>query len=429
MITGGFALNLACGDPAVVEDEGGATSDTTGQSALTTSSTTSSSGSSTSGAEAESSSSVGTTSGESSSEGTGSSSTSGTVDARCEDLRASLEAVASTYARSESLVGLAVSVASDGCTPWSQSWGAANIAADEALTTEHVLRAGSLTKSFTAALVLKLAEDDLLTLDDSLEQWGIDLPSAAEITLRQLLNHTSGLADYQANPDFRSALMADPTREWTPQELVDLAVELGPTGLPGQIHAYSNANYILAGMVVESASGDTYADALRERVLEPGGLMHTYLEGSETWTEPTATGYAVVGDAPPEDSTGFYSPSQVWSAGAVACTVDDLREWVTVLLTSDFLAAPSQTALVELVDSPGVDGYGLGIFSIATGTGSAFGHDGAVQGFQTAALYSPATGTSVAVMHNQITLSGAGALSSTPTTLAIQLIDAAGSNE
>lgn len=422
---GGFVVGGACSDGTGVEDAADETSGATGQSTAATSSSTSSSSSSTSETQAESSSSVGTTGSDGSTSGTGSSSSSGAADTRCDALRASLERVAATYARSESLVGLVVSVANDGCAPWSQSWGVANIAADEPSTTDHLHRAGSLTKSYTAALLLKLAEDDLLTLDDTLAQWGIDLPSAAEITLRQLLNHTSGLSDYQSNPAFTAAIVADPTREWTPNELIDLAVDLGPVGVPGAAHAYSNTNYVLAAIVAESASGDAFADALRERVLEPNGLMHTYLEGSEAWKETTATGYVVVGDNPPEDSSGFYSPSQVWSAGAVACTVDDLREWVFLLFASDFLAAASQIALVDLVPSPGTNGYGLGIFSVEAGGGSAFGHNGAVQGFQAAALYSPAAGTSVAVMHNQITLSSSGLISSTPTTLAIQLLDAA----
>jgi D-alanyl-D-alanine carboxypeptidase len=292
-----------------------------------------------------------------------------------------------------------------------------------ALTPDHVMRIGSLTKSYTAALILKLAEEGLLTLDDPLELWGLNVPDAALITVRMLLNHTSGLNDYQYNDEFLQANMDDPERVWQPQELVDYAVALPPVGVPGDKHAYSNANYILAALIAEQAAGQGYAEALRMHVLAPGGLMHTYVEADESWAEPTATGYVVVAMGPPQETTGFYHASQTWSAGAMNATIDDLRAWIAVLLASDFLSADSQGALVDFVPAAGTKGYGLGVFAVNTADATLYGHNGAVMGFQAAAFHEPETGSTVAVIHNQLTLDVMGNLSSDPTLLALQIVE------
>jgi D-alanyl-D-alanine carboxypeptidase len=278
---------------------------------------------------------------------------------------------------------------------------------------------------FTAPLMLELAEEELLTLDDTLQQWEIDLPSASLITIRQLLNHTSGLADYQNNAAFTQLLAAQPDRVWTPQDLVAYAVELDPVGKPGQSHAYSNANYILAAMIAEAATGTTYSEALHTHVLDPTGLRHVYVEGDEDWAEPTATGYLAVSGGVPQDATGVYHPSQTWSAGAVVATVDDLRQWVAILLSTDALSPESQDELLDLVPTPGaIHGYGLGLFAIESGAGIVYGHNGAVMGFQAAAFYHPGTGASVAVMQNLISVDGAGNLVADPTLLALEIFAA-----
>lgn len=347
--------------------------------------------------------------------------TTGGDDPACQGWREELEAVAMQYVEANALVGLSVAANQQGCAAWSSAWGVASLADDTALTPEHILRAGSVTKSFTAALVLKLAEDGLLSLDDALSDWEQDIPGADEITIRQLLNHTSGLADYQSNRAWQSAAMADVMQVWDPQALVDFAVELGPVGAPGSGHVYANTNYVLAGVVAELASGTSYGDALRSWVLEPAGLTHTYLDGFDRWSEPTATGYLVISDGEPFDSTPLYHPSTVWAAGAVVATADDLQRWLTQLLSSDFLSADSQTELVTFVPMPGGAGYGLGIYEAGADGVTAFGHNGAILGFQSAVMFDAATGTTVAVMHNQIQLV-AGVPATDPTALALEML-------
>ncbi len=325
---------------------------------------------------------------------TGADSTTGEDAEHCEAARAAAQSAAEAYVGDQNLVGLSVAVATDGCAPWSQAFGVASVVDDSPLTPEHIMRAGSVTKSYTAGLVLRLAEDGLLSLDDTLMDHAIDIPSADAITLRQLLNHTSGVADYQSNPAFFDALMDDPAREWEPQELIDFTVELGPVGAPGEAHAYSNANFVLAAMVVEAVTGGRYTDALHEYVLTPLDLQHTWVEGAESWDDPTATGHSVIDGAPPVDTTGQYHGTQVWSAGAVVATAQDVRLWIAALLGDEFLSESSRAELGMFVPAGPVS-YSLGIFSVNAGDVAAFGHNGAVMGFQAAAFVEPSTATSV----------------------------------
>jgi D-alanyl-D-alanine carboxypeptidase len=341
----------------------------------------------------------------------------------CEALRLAIEDVITSYRTAQQLVGVVVSVDSGACDEWTAAWGEADIAGMVPLTSDHLMRAGSLTKSYTATLVLKLAEDGLLSLDDTLDAWGITVPSAGEITIRQLLNHTSGLADYQYNEDFDMAVNADPDRVWMPQELIDHAVALGPVGSPGEGYSYSNTNFIIAALVVEAAADQPYAAALRSRVLEPAQLEHTWVEGDETWTDAMATGYLTVAMGAPQDTTGFYHASQVWSAGAIVTTAEEQRTWIATLFTTDFLAPDSQMELVDFVPAPGTAGYGLGVFAVEFGNVVAYGHNGACMGFQAGSFYDPGTATSVAVMQNQVQLDAMGSVAADPTVLAGMILE------
>lgn len=348
--------------------------------------------------------------------------TTGEPTIPCDDAYAAALAAASAYRESEGLRGLSISVSVEGCEPWSEALGLANSDNSEELTTAHLLRSGSLTKSYTAALVLKLEEEGLLSLDETLSEWGIDFPEDAEITIRQLLNQTSGVAGYGANPEFVDALIADPTRVWLAQELVDYAKVLPAVDAPGEQHIYENTNYILAGLVAEAASDQSYAAALRERVLEPLGLEHTYVEGDETFSEAMATGYFEKDPDGITDTTGLYHASIFWASGAMVSTSEDTRSWIDALLATDFLSPESQDELVTFVDAWPADGYGLGIFKVVYGNVTAYGHNGAVMGFASAAYYDPSTGVTAAVIHNHLRVDEANQVEVDPTLLVFEIL-------
>ena len=131
-------------------------------------------------------------------------------------------------------------------------------------------RVGSVTKSFMATVLLQLVGERKLRLDDSLERWlpGV-VPNGRSITVRELLQHTSGLYDYVDDSAFRTAVLANPLRVWTPRQLVRIAVSHHPLFRPGRRWSYSNTNYILAGLVIQAVTHRTVAAELRNRIFRP----------------------------------------------------------------------------------------------------------------------------------------------------------------
>ena len=137
-------------------------------------------------------------------------------------------------------------------------------------------RVGSITKTFVAVVVLQLVSEHRLALADSVERWLPGLvPDGGRITVRQLLAHRSGLADYADNPDFVRRTVAQPRRRWKPRELVAVALAEGRVARPGGRYAYASTNYVLLGMVVERATGKSLGRQLRRRIFAPLGLKDT----------------------------------------------------------------------------------------------------------------------------------------------------------
>ncbi|MFJ1754820.1 serine hydrolase domain-containing protein [Kitasatospora sp. NPDC088134] len=254
-------------------------------------------------------------------------------------------------------------------------------------------RIGSNTKAFTATVLLQLEAEQRLSLDDTVARW---LPGAVaangydggRITVRQLLNHTSGLPDYAKDSGFALsyALNAQPTRTWAPQTLVDLALaQHAPTAGPGQQWSYANTNYVLAGMVIKAVTGNDPATEVQHRIIEPLGLRHTTFPT----TDPTLHGtylhgyeYPVVGiailDATTSDVQAF------GAAGAIVSTLDDLADFGRALLTGRLLPPAQQAELTTTVPTgtDGTVGYGLGIAHFRLPCGQwVWGHNGAVLGY------------------------------------------------
>ncbi|WP_434042493.1 MULTISPECIES: serine hydrolase domain-containing protein [Sorangium] len=149
----------------------------------------------------------------------------------------------------------------------------------------------SITKSFVAALALMLRAEGRLSLDDAVSRYVDGVPRGEQISVRQIMNHTSGLFDFTSFDEFWSAALDDPTHARTPAELVALAASKPPYFEPGQGFASSNTNYIVAGLLVEAASGEPVGELLRSRVLEPAELAHTYLDGAEAAMPGLVHGY------------------------------------------------------------------------------------------------------------------------------------------
>ncbi|AXK35156.1 class A beta-lactamase-related serine hydrolase [Streptomyces armeniacus] len=293
---------------------------------------------------------------------------------------------------------------------WHGRAGSRDLAGGHPRGTDEKFRVASITKPFTATVLLMLEARGELSLDDSVEEW---LPGIVrgegyhpeDITVRHLLNHTSGIFDYNMDEGFR-ALYAGAEfdrnryREWRPRELVDIALahpanfqprEGSRPGEPGRWD-YSDTNYVLAGMVVERVTGGTYREAVERLLIRPLGLRGTSVPGtSPRVPRPHATHWSTLFEDGPDakvyDVTEF-SPTVAFSAGQLISTVDDVNTFLSALLGGELLPPAQQRALLAAVDVDGDKGhggpedtYGLGIRHFKLGDGCrVWGHGGMIPG-------------------------------------------------
>jgi D-alanyl-D-alanine carboxypeptidase len=254
----------------------------------------------------------------------------------------------------------------------------------------------SLTKTYTATVVLQLVAERKLHLFDSVERWLPGLvPNGEHITLRQLLNHLSGIADFETDPRYLAPYMrGDLGHYWAPRELVEMAVSHPPLFPPGVTRhtSYSNTNYVLLGLVVEAATHHSIGSELARRIFRPLRLDETTYPTKPGLPSPYAHGYLVLGKPPATDVTGL-SPSLSPASGAIVATADDVLDFYRALLSGhllrpDLLRA-MKTTITEgtHVDIPG-QRYGLGLELFPTSCGNALGHNGIVAGYMTFAYSS-----------------------------------------
>ncbi len=326
---------------------------------------------------------------------------------------------------------------------WMASFGVGDRAAGTPMTVAMHTRVGSITKMFTATIVLQLVDEGKLSLDDilsSLVPDAADLPHAERITLRQLLNMRSGIFNYTEDELTFSTLVVDPNRFWTHPELIAIARTQDAYFEPGSEFHYSNTNYILLEMIVERTTGRPFGEELQERILTPLGLAETVLPTSPAMPEPFAHGYGrdpalprptkadtakaqdgekeAVSPPPMTDpseiiDTTVIPPSIAAGAGALVSTVADLDRWLHALIDGVSLSAALQRERMMLRPT-GEDGflYGLGVMT----HGRLIGHAGGIPGYTSFAGHDPASRANIVVLAN-------GEGNGTPEGTVIALVD------
>ncbi|MED4030358.1 serine hydrolase [Priestia megaterium] len=270
---------------------------------------------------------------------------------------------------------------------WSYATGTASYEVPRPVEPNFSFRIGSITKTFTASVILQLAEEKQLNLDDSVEKW---LPGVVQgngydgnnIKIRQLLNHTSGIASY-TDGDMRDiTLPQNPFRYYTTDELIGLALAKPPVFVPGEGWDYSNTNTVLAGQIIKKVTGDTYAEQIRKRFLEPLGLKETFvMEANPHIPGEHATGYNMDRSGHLYDLTEI---NQSWAnaAGNMVSSVKDLTTFFSALLGGKLLNQEMMNQMLTTVDSP-IGKVGLGIYEEKTPDGQSYwGHAGGTFGFE-----------------------------------------------
>ena len=304
-------------------------------------------------------------------------------------------AIAPAYAQGEP--GATVIVVKDGHTILRKAYGVADVANKVLMTADTSLRLGSLTKQFTAAAIMLLAERGKLSVEDDITRHLPGYPTHGnKITIEHLLTHTSGIPSYTSQPGFT----ASETKDLSTSEMIDTFKNLPPEFEPGTRFAYNNSGYFLLGAIIEKASGQTYAQFVEQHIFKPLGMVDSAYEGHERGKAPRAVGHSRRPQGYVEAAP--LSMSQPYAAGALVGTVDDMARWNAAMAGNKLLTRASWQKMstpYKLKDGSSTRyGYGFGFADVQGAPTVA--HGGGINGFSTFAMRLPTQNVYVAVLTN-----------------------------
>jgi peptidoglycan/LPS O-acetylase OafA/YrhL/CubicO group peptidase (beta-lactamase class C family) len=314
--------------------------------------------------------------------------------------------------------GAVLAVRLPGREPWTGASGIADIDQGQPMEPTTKVRIGSISKVFTAVVVLQLVEEGRIALDDPVATYLPDLlPNGDRVTVRQLLNHTTGLYDYLEDWDFVNRAYEDPAYDWAPEELVGYALEYPLAFSPGAegMFDYSSTNYVILGMIVEHVTGASLAESVRTRILDPLQLTQTFVVPDE--------------DVPGMQARGYYRSvdqmvvgmSFAFATANIVSTADDVRRFADALFGGQLLHDEAFGAMTTFIDAHGQYDmpeleYGLGMMRarLPVGPGAdgqprtdsartVVGHIGGFGGFRSAVWHVPESGVTIALGVNQAT--------------------------
>jgi D-alanyl-D-alanine carboxypeptidase len=274
--------------------------------------------------------------------------------------------------------------------------GYADRAAHVSMRAADRYRIASVSKAFVSVLILQLEAEGRLDIDDAVAKYLPDVvPNGGAITLRELMNHTSGLFNYTDDTAFVNDPITNFARTWSPQELLALAFAHAPNFAPGANWSYSNTNYIVLGLVVEQVTGKTLGQVLQERIFTPLGLTSTSFPLTIALAPDFVHGYIKLPGTPLFDISPGLNPTWGWAAGAIVSNARDVTAFYRALFTGKILPAVELGEMEATTTNSGT--YGLGIANTLLACGRALTHDGDFLGWRNIA-YSTANGKRQAVV-------------------------------
>lgn len=274
--------------------------------------------------------------------------------------------------------------------------------------------AGSTGKTFAAATALQLAADGKLLLDEKVsaylgkESWFPRLPNSSDITVRQLMNHTSGLVRYEFKDTFTKDLTANPEKVWKPAELLSYLLDEKPPFEAGKGWDYSDTNYIVLGMIIEKVTGKKFYDVANKRIVTKLKLSNTIPQDGLVLTG-VVQGYAgeknPFGGKDEMISNGRFiiNPQFEWTGGGWATTSEDLARWAKLMYEGKAFDESMLPQMLDGVSAPMLGRetkYGLGVIIRKTAAGTSYGHSGFFPGYMTDMMYFPDKKTAIAVQVN-----------------------------
>lgn len=280
---------------------------------------------------------------------------------------------------------------------------------------DMLLGMGSNTKTHIAAVLLRMQEEKLISLDDTIGKWINGYPNiSGAITIRQCLNHTSGIHDYMQNATINDSIFDHPEKVWPKAEILRLA--MSPLFAPGKSWDYSNTNYIIAGMIIEQVLNKSVYAAIDDYLLVPHQLNNTVnfgSEGTREWAHPWSV--SMTGTALTDMTTTPYLPtlfSLASSAGSLLTTATDNVWFWHKLYTRQLISEASWKEMTTMIKLSGGTDYGLGIFRYnRTINGrTAYSHGGTFFGYINENIVDTTSGTVISVMTNQDSINNSGLL-------------------
>ena len=295
------------------------------------------------------------------------------------------------------LAGLSIAIARGGEIIHAKGYGYANLEHKVPATPETVYRIGSVGKQFTAAAILQLVEQGKLSLDDNLHEFLPDYPTGGRrVTIRQLLNHTSGIHSVSSIKE----AMANRCLDVTQQQMIGWMSQTPFDFEPGERFMYNNSGFWLSGVIIEHLSGRSYPDFVQAKLFEPLGLDDTYYESYSRLIPNRAQGYTL--DEGRLVNAELNSPTRPYAAGAIMTTVLDLIEWQRAFLSGRVVTPAS----VETMTTPGrlnsgkVFPYGLGLWLMEFDGHRTIQHGGGIIGFRTFLSHYPDDEVIIALITN-----------------------------
>ena len=309
--------------------------------------------------------------------------------------------------------GISVTILFPDGSSWLGVSGVADIAKETPVTPSTSFAIASVSKTFTAALVLQLAQEGVIELDKPVRTYLPDLKINAKITVRQLLDHTSGLRDYFFHASIDRVLLRDPSRRWG---TADSLKYVGKSYFkPGEGWHYSNTNYLVLGMLAERVGDAPLAEQIRSRFLRPLGLRHTWYQPTESPTSEVAHGYRFESSARDARAIDLSDGSPIMpftsvvtaaaGAGGLASNSSDLARWARALYAGGVLSPESVDAILGDISrtepyKPRVP-YGLGVQRLEIDGAPSLGHSGRLLGFRSAVRWLPEEDLAISVLTNQ----------------------------
>ena len=281
-----------------------------------------------------------------------------------------------------------VAVSKNGEIIYLKSVGYADINNKIKANNETKYRIGSISKSFTAILVLKAVENKKLELNQTIDKWFPTIKNSEKISVKQLLNHRSGIYNFTNSPDYLSLS----TQAKTEEEMIEIIKAGGNNFSPDSKAEYSNSNYVLLTYILEKTFSKTYSELLNEFIINPIELKNTYVFGKINTINNESKSYKFLGSWIEESETNYTIPL---GAGAITSTASDLTKFADALFGEQLLNSESLEAMKTIQE-----GYGYGLFQIPFYSSLGFGHTGGIDGFSSVFAHFPEENISYALTSN-----------------------------